>query len=71
MPSKGTKHEERAPNRRGRDPELTPDADAEFGGPDAREKVERMLLRKVDIRMLVLILIYIPNYVSHILLIAP
>ena len=43
-----------------------PDPYAEFGGTDPKI-VERRLLRKVDIRMLILIPIYIPNYVSCIL----
>ena len=38
--------------------------DAEFGGRDAREKLERKLLRKLDLRMSILVVIYILNYVS-------
>ena len=65
MPSKileGKKRGEYALNH-----ELVSDADAEFGGTEARKKLERRLLRKLDIRMSFLILIYIPNYVSYIL----
>jgi hypothetical protein len=38
--------------------------DAEFGGTDARLVLERRLLRKLDLRMSILIFIYILNYVS-------
>jgi hypothetical protein len=37
--------------------------DAEFGGPEARLNLERKLLRKLDMRMSILVLIYILNYV--------
>lgn len=39
-------------------------ADAEFGGTEARKALERKLLRKIDLRMSILIFIYILNYVS-------
>ncbi|KAH9077091.1 MFS general substrate transporter [Lactarius deliciosus] len=39
------------------------DIDAEFGGKEARLKLERKLLRKLDMRMSILIVIYILNYV--------
>ena len=39
------------------------DLDAEFGGHEARKKLERKLLRKLDLRMSILIVIYILNYV--------
>ena len=39
------------------------DQDAEFGGPEARQALERKLLRKLDLRMSILIVIYILNYV--------
>jgi len=39
------------------------DIDAEFGGKVARLKLERKLLRKLDMRMSILVLIYILNYV--------
>ena len=39
------------------------DADAEFGGTEARKKLEKKLLRKLDLRMSILIVIYILNYV--------
>ena len=39
------------------------DIDAEFGGKEARLRLERKLLRKLDIRMSILIVIYILNYV--------
>jgi len=40
------------------------DLDAEFGGPEARRKLERKLLWKLDLRMFILVVIYILNYVS-------
>lgn len=41
-----------------------PDIDeAEFGGREARLDLERKLLRKLDLRMSILVLIYILNYV--------
>ncbi len=47
--------------------EITPSAlentDAEFGGHEARQRLERKLVRKVDLRMSILIVIYILNYV--------
>ena len=41
-----------------------PDDDALFGGPEERKRLEKKLLRKVDARMSILIVIYILNYVS-------
>ncbi|KAI0068747.1 MFS general substrate transporter [Artomyces pyxidatus] len=41
------------------------DVDAEFGGPEARQKIEKKLLRKLDMRMSILILIYILNYIDR------
>lgn len=40
------------------------DPDAEFGGTEARKALERKLLLKVDLRMSILIVIYVLNYVS-------
>ncbi|KAF8272071.1 major facilitator superfamily domain-containing protein [Lactarius quietus] len=40
--------------------------DAEFGGKEARLRLERKLLRKLDMRMSILIVIYILNYVHAI-----
>lgn len=39
------------------------DIEAEFGGREARLHLERKLLRKLDMRMSILVLIYILNYV--------
>ncbi len=39
------------------------DPDAEFGGHEARRKLEQRLLRKLDLRMSILVVIYILNYV--------
>ncbi|KAI9001386.1 MFS general substrate transporter [Trametes punicea] len=41
------------------------DPDAEFGGHEARKKLERRLLRKLDLRMSILVVIYILNYVDR------
>lgn len=38
--------------------------DAEFGGPEERGRLEKKLLRKIDTRMSILVVIYILNYVS-------
>lgn len=38
--------------------------DEEFGGTEARKRLEKKLLRKLDARMSILIIIYILNYVS-------
>jgi len=40
------------------------DRDAEYGGREARQKLEKKLLRRIDLRMSILIVIYILNYVS-------
>ena len=45
------------------DPALQHDPDAEFGGHEARKELEKKLLRKLDARMCILIIIYILNYV--------
>ncbi|CAE6468789.1 unnamed protein product [Rhizoctonia solani] len=39
--------------------------DAEFGGPEARRALEKRLLRKLDLRMSILIFIYILNYIDR------
>ncbi|KDQ64273.1 hypothetical protein JAAARDRAFT_117826 [Jaapia argillacea MUCL 33604] len=39
--------------------------DAEFGGSEARKEMERKLLRKLDLRMSILIVIYILNYIDR------
>ena len=38
--------------------------DLEFGGTEARKAIEKKLLWKLDVRMSVLVVIYILNYVS-------
>lgn len=40
------------------------DYDTEFGGPEERNRLEQKLLRKIDARMSILVVIYILNYVS-------
>lgn len=45
------------------DHELSTDIDAEFGGTEERKRLEKKLLRKLDMRMSILIIIYILNYV--------
>ena len=44
----------------------TNDSDAEFGGTEARKVLEKKLLRKLDARCSILIVIYILNYVCMI-----
>ncbi|KAM5540332.1 hypothetical protein V8D89_005790 [Ganoderma adspersum] len=39
--------------------------DEQFGGTEARKKLERKLLRKLDARMSILIVIYILNYIDR------
>ncbi|KAF5387819.1 hypothetical protein D9615_000371 [Tricholomella constricta] len=39
--------------------------DAEFGGTEARRKLERKLLWKVDARMSIMVIIYILNYIDR------
>ncbi|KAI0082459.1 MFS general substrate transporter [Panus rudis PR-1116 ss-1] len=41
------------------------DPDAEFGGYEARKKLEKRLLLKLDLRMSILVLIYILNYIDR------
>ncbi|KAG6919397.1 hypothetical protein DXG01_006280 [Tephrocybe rancida] len=41
------------------------DPDAEFGGTEARRKLERKLLWKVDLRMSIMVIIYILNYIDR------
>jgi hypothetical protein len=38
--------------------------DTEFGGPEERRRLEKKLLRKIDARMSILVVIYVLNYVS-------
>ncbi|TFK55471.1 MFS general substrate transporter [Heliocybe sulcata] len=46
-------------------PRAGDDPDAEFGGTEARKVMEKKLLRKLDIRMSILIVIYILNYIDR------
>ncbi|KAK1224397.1 hypothetical protein PQX77_012693 [Marasmius sp. AFHP31] len=39
--------------------------DAEYGGTEARRKLEKKLLRRIDLRMSILIVIYILNYIDR------
>jgi len=41
------------------------DVNAQFGGLEARKALEKKLLRKVDLRMLILILVYMMNYLDR------
>jgi hypothetical protein len=43
--------------------DLNADPDAEFGGEEGRKRLEKKLLWKLDLRMSILIVIYILNYV--------
>lgn len=53
-------------NRRDVEADLAHAVDEEFGGHEARQKLEKKLLRKLDARMSILIVIYILNYVSSV-----
>lgn len=58
-------HDSRVPDVEAEtDARQTGDDDEEFGGTVARRKLEKKLLRKLDARMSILIVIYILNYVS-------
>ena len=46
------------------DSEASLDPDTEFGGAEARKKLERRLLFKLDSRMSILVIIYMLNCVS-------
>jgi len=59
-----TKRDEHTLGHHSRDSETALDPDAEFGGADARRKLEKRLLLKLDARMSILVVIYILNYVS-------
>jgi len=60
-----TKRDEHTLEHNNRDSEAALDPDAEFGGTEARKKLEKRLLFKLDTRMSILIVIYILNYVSR------
>ena len=38
-------------------------ADAEFGGCEARRRLERQLVRKLDMRLSILVVMYVLDYV--------
>ena len=66
MPSKDLEETRcnECPLQRYRDAQVVSDPDAEFGGAEARKRLEKSLLLKLDARMSILIVIYILNYVS-------
>ena len=67
MPSKDSKEMERDEptlEHHNRAAETGLDPDAEFGGTEARKRLEKKLLLKLDARMSILVVIYILNYVS-------
>ena len=39
------------------------DSNADFGGTEARRILEKRLIRKIDLRMSIMVVIYILNYV--------
>lgn len=47
-------------------PNSDEDPDAEFGGHEQRKIMEKKMLRKLDLRMSILVIIYILNYVSDV-----
>ena len=59
-----TKRDEHTLGHHSSDSGTALDPDAEFGGTEARRKLERRLLLKLDARMSILVVIYILNYVS-------
>jgi hypothetical protein len=68
MPSKDLtekKRDEHTLDHCSRDFTAALDPDAEFGGAEARKKLEKRLLVKLDARMSILVVIYILNYVSR------
>ena len=68
MPSKDSKEMERDEptlEHHNRAAETGLDPDAEFGGTEARKRLEKKLLFKLDARMSILVVIYILNYVSR------
>ena len=62
---KETRRDERILGHYSRDSDAGLDPDAEFGGTEARKRLERRLLLKLDARMSILVVIYILNYVSR------
>ena len=67
MPSedlKETKRDEYILEHHNKDSEASLDQDTEFGGTEARKKLERRLLLKLDARMSILVAIYLLNCVS-------
>lgn len=67
----GMNRTERTTEHHNRDSGTASDPDAEFGGTEARKKLEKRLVFKVDIRMFIIVIIYILNFVSYIIRIAP
>ncbi|KAI0677060.1 MFS general substrate transporter [Trametes maxima] len=66
-PSSLYEKEQDVPIERQGDVEADPQhsIDEEFGGHEARKKLEKKLLRKLDARMSILIVIYILNYIDR------
>ncbi|KAF9782268.1 MFS general substrate transporter [Thelephora terrestris] len=62
---KETERDERTLEHHTRDYEAALDPNAEFGGTEARKGLEERLLRKLDARMSILIVIYILNYIDR------
>ena len=62
-----TKRDKRTLEHHSRESEAALEPDAEFGGKEARTRLEKRLLLKLDARMSILIVIYILNFVSCIL----
>lgn len=71
MPSsKSGSIEEKAERRTEGYDNFDDDPDAEFGGREERKALEKKLLRKLDLRMSILVVIYILNYVSSVNLVS-
>ena len=62
--SKETKCDERVLEHYSKDSEASLDPDTEFGGTEARKRLEMKLLFKLDARMSILVIIYLLNCVS-------
>ena len=43
------------------------DGDAEFGGPEERKRMEKKLIRRLDMRLALIVVLYLLNYVNLLL----
>ena len=40
------------------------DGDAEFGGPEERKRMEKKLIRRLDMRLTIIVVLYLLNFAS-------